>query len=146
MKLKQVVDTLFSICFGSPWLGHTIKTKCTKLQTVDSKICSILISPKRVWDYAWFPKKILYSINSLDIWQQWKLFLVQFVTSWIFKFSLAFLSSRFPKWRKIQNSNWNISRTKRSFKMKWKAFFIFFFYIITMYIDSLVTNIFKKSK
>ena len=48
MKSKQVVDTLFSICFGSPWLGHTIKTKCMKLQTVDSEICSILISQKKV--------------------------------------------------------------------------------------------------
>ena len=30
-----MVSTLVSICFTSPRLGHTIKTNCMKLQTVD---------------------------------------------------------------------------------------------------------------
>ena len=29
---------------------HTIKTKCLKLQTIDSEICSILIFQKMVWE------------------------------------------------------------------------------------------------
>ena len=48
MRSKQVVRALVSIYFDSPRLGHTIKTNCIKLQTVDPKICAILIFQKRV--------------------------------------------------------------------------------------------------
>ena len=39
-----MVNTLVSIRFGGPLLGHTIKTNCIKRQTVDPEICSILTS------------------------------------------------------------------------------------------------------
>ena len=40
------------------------------------------------------------------------------------KLALAFLRSRFHTWPKSQDKNLSISRPKRAFKMKWKAFFI----------------------
>ena len=43
-----------------------------------------------------------------------------------FEIYLSFSSSRFPTWPKLQNKNWNISRTKRAFKVKWKVFFMIF--------------------
>ena len=42
-----MVRTLVSICFGSPRLGHTIKTNCVKLQTVNPELRSILIFLKK---------------------------------------------------------------------------------------------------
>ena len=33
---------LASIYFSSPELGHTIKTNCINVETVDTEICSIL--------------------------------------------------------------------------------------------------------
>ena len=42
-KLKQVVRSLVSICFGSSRLGPRIKLNCIKLQTVHPEVCSILI-------------------------------------------------------------------------------------------------------
>ena len=47
MKKKQVASTLVSVYFGSSRLGHTIKTNCITLQTVDPetrKIFFILLS------------------------------------------------------------------------------------------------------
>ena len=40
------------------------------------------------------------------------------------KLDLAFLPSRCHTWPKSQDKNLSISRPKRAFKMKWKAFFI----------------------
>ena len=39
MTLNQAVSILYSICFRSPQFGHTIKTYCMKLQTVDPETC-----------------------------------------------------------------------------------------------------------
>ena len=51
MKYKQVViKYLVSVCFVSPRLGDTMKTNCTKFQTVDPEICSISIFQKRILD------------------------------------------------------------------------------------------------
>ena len=47
MKYKQVVRSLVSVCFGSPPLGHTKKTNCMKLQTVDPEIFPNLIFLKK---------------------------------------------------------------------------------------------------
>ena len=38
MRKKQVVSTLVSIYFGSPRLGHRVKSNCIKFQTVDLEI------------------------------------------------------------------------------------------------------------
>ena len=38
-EIKQVVSTFVSIYFGSPRLGHIIKTSCIKFETVDPEIC-----------------------------------------------------------------------------------------------------------
>ena len=38
----KVDSTLVSICLYSPQPGHTIKTNCMNIQTVDPKICFIL--------------------------------------------------------------------------------------------------------
>ena len=38
-KLRQVVRTSVSKCFGSLRFEHTLKTNCMKLQTVDADIC-----------------------------------------------------------------------------------------------------------
>ena len=47
------------------------------------------------------------------------------MTSWILKLTL--LSNLiFPKWPKSHEKNLNILKTKRAFKMKWKAFFMIF--------------------
>ena len=43
-------STLRSIYFGSPGLAHTIKTNCTKFQTVHPDICSVIF---------WFLEKCL---------------------------------------------------------------------------------------
>ena len=43
--------------FRQPSIWHKIKASCLKLQTIDSEICSILISQKRLWD--WFLHHIL---------------------------------------------------------------------------------------
>ena len=43
MRWKQVVTSLVSILFNSPWLGNTVKINWIKFQTVDPKKCSILI-------------------------------------------------------------------------------------------------------
>ena len=39
----QVVNTLVSIYFDISRIRHTIKTNCTKLETVDPEMCSISI-------------------------------------------------------------------------------------------------------
>ena len=46
MKYKQVFSTLVSICFGSPQLGHTIKTNYIKLQNADQKTDLIFVFKK----------------------------------------------------------------------------------------------------
>ena len=43
VRSQQAVSSLVSTYIGSPRFGHTIKTNCLKLQTVDSEICSKLI-------------------------------------------------------------------------------------------------------
>ena len=48
------------------------------------------------------------------------------ITSKIVKLTLSFKSSCFSTWPKSQNKTLNILRTKRSFKVNWKAFFIIF--------------------
>ena len=50
MRWKQVVCTLVSIYFGSPWFGNTIKLNCIKFWTVNVETCSTLIFQKRIWD------------------------------------------------------------------------------------------------
>ena len=55
-----------------------------------------------------------------------KLFFNLVVKLSIFKSTLSFRSNRFSTWLKIQDKSLNISRTKRAFKMKWKAFYIIF--------------------
>ena len=42
-KSEQVVSTLVSIYFGSPWLGNTTQTNGTKFYTFAPKLYSILI-------------------------------------------------------------------------------------------------------
>ena len=41
-----MVSTLVSIYFGNPRFGHTIKTNCKKIQTVDPEIQSTLVYKK----------------------------------------------------------------------------------------------------
>ena len=55
-----------------------------------------------------------------------QLFVSEVVTSKILKLTLSFLSSHFSTRPKSQDKNLNIFRTKRAFKVKWKAFFIIF--------------------
>ena len=93
-----------------------------------------LVSPSLfVYD---FPQKMLHSINwplsgcpyfsrYLVICALW-LFISQVVTSWNLKLIWSSLSSRFTTWPKSQGKNLNILRTKRSFEVKCKAFFIIF--------------------
>ena len=62
-KKKQVVSTLVLTCFGSPQLGHTMKTNCMKLDIVDLEIFLILIFKNESTSSfstiisAWFMKK-----------------------------------------------------------------------------------------
>ena len=42
--------TLVFIYFNIPGLGHAVKTNSVTVQIVHSKICSILIFHKRVWE------------------------------------------------------------------------------------------------
>ena len=44
----------------------------------------------------------------------------------ILKLIISFYSIRSSTWPKIQDKNFNILRTKRAFKVEWKAFFITF--------------------
>ena len=55
-----------------------------------------------------------------------ELFFIQFVTSYIFQLTLAFLSSLFLTWPKTQNKNWIIQRTIRAFDVKSEELFIIF--------------------
>ena len=55
-----------------------------------------------------------------------QLFVNQAVTSWILKFTLLSNQVLFSTWPKSLDKNLNISRTKRAFKIKWKAFIIIF--------------------
>ena len=73
MTLNQAVSILYSICFRSPQFGHTIKTYCMKLQTVDPETCWIFIWQKKglalvsppdfVHDFSRKILIILYSMN-----------------------------------------------------------------------------------
>ena len=59
-----------------------------------------------------------------------QLYVNQVVTSWrqFWSWPYAYLSSQaiFPAWPKCRDKNFNILRTKRAFKPKWKTFFIIF--------------------
>ena len=78
---EENVGTLILVYVDRPRLRHTIKTDCTKFQTVDLKICSILIFEKKglrlvspPYFACDFSRKIflmLYSIN-------WPNFIVYF--------------------------------------------------------------------
>ena len=63
--------------FRQPLNQHTIETNCSKLYTIDSEICSILIFQIRVWEQFFQPAHFvhdfltkmfitLYSINPLS--------------------------------------------------------------------------------
>ena len=50
MRKKQVFSALGTIYFGSPQLGHKIKTNCIKFQAFDPESCLNLIIQKKVWN------------------------------------------------------------------------------------------------
>ena len=71
-----MVYTLVSINFDSPPLGHTIKTNCKKLWTIDPKICSILtflenglglMPPHFIYDFSTKMFHMLYSVYNINM-------------------------------------------------------------------------------
>ena len=94
--------------------------------------------PHFVHDFIIKIFRMLYSINwpNFNVWlllppeisgnMCLELFFIQFVTSYIFQLTLAFLSSLFLTWPKTQNKNWIILRTIRAFDVKSEELFIIF--------------------
>ena len=132
-----MVSNLVSICFGNSQLGHLTKTNFTTCQTVDPELCwdkfvqhilHMIFHEKYFSCYILITDQIslsdcLYFLRYLGI---CVLLLYLFVIYFVFIiYVITFLSSRFVTWPKIINKNRNISRAKRAFKVKQKAFFIF---------------------
>ena len=117
MQKKQLVSTLVSICFGSPWLKHTMKTNCMKLQTVDPVICSNLILSRGSGASfitifcAWFLKKnvnwsnfIVWLLRLFEISGNMCIVIVCYPNCDVINLMLTFtfLSSRFSTWTKSE--------------------------------------------
>ena len=112
-----MVSTLVSKCFGSPWLGHTIK-QTMKIQTVDPDILYFDFLKKgsgtsfSIKFCAWFLKK---NISHIIFYQLIKFHcLIAFISWDISKnvFVVCYPIFDVINWPKTQNRNWNIQEQK----------------------------------
>ena len=116
-----MVSTLVSKCFGSPWLGHTIK-QTMKIQTVDPDILYFDFLKKGSWTSfsikfcAWFLKK---NISHIIFYQLIKFHCLIAFISWDISKNVFVncLLSNFWRHKLTKNSEQKLkySRTKRAF-------------------------------
>ena len=138
-EIKVRGQLLHFIIFRQSSTEHTIKPNYIELSTNDPQICSILIFQKRVWEQFFnifcliFQEKcflcyiLLTDLISLSgclcFLRQWaicvlQLFVSQVVTSKILKLTISSNQAVFLYQQKNQDTNLNILRMKRAFKMK----------------------------
>ena len=148
MKQEQVVSTLVLIYFGSPWLGHRIKTNHIKIHTVNPEICwmvqRLFFPPHFLYQSSRKIFFILYSINWLNFTAGLPLLLEILSNKFIviicfpacdvitFKFNLiAFLSIRFPTWPRNSEQKFKYLQNKTKFYSEKKNNFMIFKKLLT---------------
>ena len=136
MRWKQVVDSLVSLYFNSStW--YTIKTNCIKYWDmlnldISENVQKTFSPPELVHDFSWFfICLLLYSVNLPNLIAGFPLLLeilgnMSGCGAINFETKLIFLFKPFLYMTKNEDKNLNIFQTKRNFKLKQKAFFIFF--------------------